>query len=135
MKKLYKQRSNTVFIINQKKIGINDVNQFLHNFDSHISSKDFRTWNSNNICCNLLLKIIIFGNIKSRKKLFNTIVKEVATQLHHTESVCKKKYLDMNLYNLYLENPKEFYKFSKKKKYNYLSYGENLFMNYLNSIC
>ena len=31
----------------------------------------------------------------------------------------------MNLYNLYLENPKEFYKFNKKKKYNYLSHGEN----------
>lgn len=135
MKKLYKQRSNTVFIINQKKIGINDVNQYLHQFDSHISSKDFRTWNSNNICCNLLLKNNIPETLNQRKKLFNNIVKEVATQLHHTESVCKKKYLDMNLYNLYLENPKEFYKFNKKKKYNYLSNGENLFMNYLISIC
>ena len=131
MKKLYKQRSNTVFIINQKKIGINDVNQYLHQFDSHISSKDFRTWNSNNICCNLLLKNNIPETLNQRKKLFNTIVKEVATQLHHTQSVCKKKYLDMNLYNLYLEKPNEFYKFSKKKKYSYLSNGENLLI----SIC
>ena len=68
----------------------------------------------NNICCNLLLKHNIPETLNQRKKLFNSIVKEVATQLHHTPICLQKKYLDMNLYNLYLENPNEFYKFSKK---------------------
>lgn len=136
MNKLYKQRKNTVFIINNKKIGINQVNSFLHSFNPNISSKDFRTWNSNNICSNLLLQQPNYPeSLNQRKKVFKDIVGEVAEKLHHTEAVCKKKYLDMNLYNMYLENPGEFYKLGKKRKYKYLSPGENLFMNYLHTIC
>lgn len=140
IKKIYKQNnnSNTIFYINDKNININDVNNFLKQFNKNISSKDFRTWNANKICCELLLKYKNQNfNYKERKKIFKNILTQVAQKLHHTESICKNKYLDMNLYNKFIEcdDKKYFFKFSSRKKYNYLSNGENLFMNYLHNIC
>jgi DNA topoisomerase-1 len=136
MKKIYKIRSNSVFSINNKQININDVNQYLQSFDKHISSKDFRTWNANIITINQLLKLnSIHDSFNKRKKVFKEIVKNTAIELHHTETICKQKYLMMDLYELYLENPDEFYKYSKKNKYKNLNNSENLFMNYLEKNC
>lgn len=129
MKKLYKQRKNTIFIFNQKKIGIKEVNQYLQSFNDNISSKDLRTWNANIITIHELLKLKLKIPVheKERKKVLNTIIKEkTAIELHHTPTVCKKEYLLYDLYEIFINNPKEFYKYGNNPK--------DLFLKYLNSI-
>ena len=130
MKKLYKQRKNTVFIIDDKRIGIQEVNHFLQQFDEHITSKNFRTWNANCITIEQLLplhKKVRDLSQNQRKKILNEKIKYTAHQLHHTVNVCKKEYLVMDLYTLFIEHPQEFYKLGNNKK--------DLFMHYLQQIC
>ena len=46
---------------------------------------------------------------KESDKLIKEIIKTIALRLHNTPTVSKKSYLDNNLVQIYLENPKSFW--------------------------
>jgi len=48
--------------------------------------------------------------IKETDKLIKNIIKNIAIRLHNTPNVSKKSYLDNNLVQIYLDNPRNFWK-------------------------
>ncbi len=105
-----------------------DINNFLNKYHLDITLKMFRTWAAN---CIFLEEIIknkkLFTEVansddskeiiqKKTEKLINEILKIIAIKLHNTPSVSKKSYLDDNLVQIYLKNPKSFWKKADKYK-------------------
>ena len=118
-KKLTKSKSKSskgLFNISNQQI-----NSYLKDFGD-FSSKNFRTWNANiEYIFNIQQVDEDFGRSGedvsdyNRKVLSNRAVDQVAEQLHHTSSVCKKKYIDKYLIDMYINDNAEFYKEFKIK--------------------
>ena len=97
------------------------INNYLKDFGD-FSSKNFRTWNANiEYIFNIQQVDEEFGKCEedvsdyNRKVLSNKAVANVAEQLHHTSSVCKKKYIDKYLIDMYINDTSKFYKDFKIK--------------------
>ena len=110
-----------------------DVNDFLNQYHPDITLKMFRTWGANYIFLEEIIKkkneFMEIANLKQLKnneiktkinnskekigresdKLIKEIIKTIAIRLHNTPTVSKKSYLDNNLVQIYLENPKSFW--------------------------
>ena len=123
----------------KKKINVSscDVNNFLKKY-GNFSSKDFRTWFANMY---FIDEVISFGNIPvsltDRKKYANLAIEKAANSLHHTVAISKKKYINMNLIEMYIESPTKFkniivknYKINGK-----LNPASNAFIEYLKKYC
>jgi DNA topoisomerase-1 len=105
-----------------------DINNFLNKYHEDITLKMFRTWSANCIFIEEIIKnkklFIEVANSNTTKeiiqrkteKLINEILKIIAIKLHNTPSVSKKSYLDDNLVQIYLKNPKSFWKKANKNK-------------------
>jgi DNA topoisomerase-1 len=105
-----------------------DINNFLNKYHEDITLKMFRTWAANCIFIEEIIKnkklFIEVANLDTSKeiiqrktdKLINEILKIIAIKLHNTPSVSKKSYLDDNLVQIYLKNPKSFWKKTNKYK-------------------
>ena len=83
-KKKYCTNSDNVFGISSK-----NVNDYLKNINSEITSKDLRTWNANN----LFLKYINDIDILKEKNPIKKSIEKVAENLHNTPAICRKSYL------------------------------------------
>ena len=113
-----------------------DINDFLNQYHPDITLKMFRTWGANYIFLEEIIKkkneFMEIANLKKMKndsnsnskskelnskekigkesdKLIKEIIKTIALRLHNTPTVSKKSYLDNNLVQIYLENPKSFW--------------------------
>lgn len=106
-----------------------DINNFLNKYHPDITLKMFRTWSANSIFLEEIIKnkheftevanlnkntsnISNTKKIIQRKteKLINEILKIIAIRLHNTPTVSRKSYLDNNLIQIYLKDPKLFWK-------------------------
>lgn len=67
-----------------------DVNGYLKQFHSDITSKDLRTWNANTLFIQYTKEAISNG-VKNAVK---AAIEKVSQQLHNTVAVCKKNYID-----------------------------------------
>ena len=67
-----------------------DVNEYLRQFHSDITSKDLRTWNANT----LFIKYAMEAAAGGAKNPVKRAIENVSLQLHNTVSVCKKNYID-----------------------------------------
>lgn len=70
-----------------------DVNTYLKQFDTSITSKDLRTWNANM----LFLQFVKEAIQNEEKNPMKAALKKVSEQLHNTSNVCIKNYIDPNI--------------------------------------
>lgn len=140
LKKRAKNKNEQVFYCKgEKKVYISstDVNSFLKEY-GNFTTKDFRTWYANIYFITELEKYgTIPSTITERKKNVRDVIKIVAEKLHHTVAISKKKYIDNNLIDLYLEHPR---KYKTLVLNNYKNNGaqnkaSNAFIQYMEQIC
>ena len=83
-----------------------DVNKYLQEYGNSITSKDFRTFNSNVRIIELLATDDPYKMTPNqRKKNLLQQVRIVAEEVHNTPAVCRKDYIDPEILALYLEHP------------------------------
>jgi DNA topoisomerase-1 len=114
-----------------------DINQFLYQYHPDITLKMFRTWGANFMFLEEIIKrrkdfaeiytintsTDLTTNKKSVKKervrkmilkesdkIITEIIQHIAIKLHNTPNVSRKSYLDNNLVEIYLSNPKSFWR-------------------------
>jgi DNA topoisomerase-1 len=120
-----------------------DINNFLKQYNPSITSKDFRTYQSNILLINSIRKLDInlFKSgtdkkskdklMRARKKSLISIIKEVSEIVHNTPAICKKDYMDSDILDLFIEKP-----ISYKAKF--ITPGNNtrtMFVNWLKKKC
>ncbi len=114
------------------------INQFLKGYHNTISVKMFRTWCANHTLLRGLLRLPLPKDEKKAKANINLIIRNCASEMHHTSNVSKSCYMNSEIINIYLQNPEIFYRIvSQFRKSN----GKlpsvdrllNLFLNYLRS--
>ena len=94
-------------------IDSSDVNEYLREASSSdFTAKDFRTWAGSVLACMTLRELEAFASETEAKKNIVQAIKEVATRLGNTPSVCRKCYvhpavLDCYLSGTMLEIPKK----------------------------
>ncbi len=85
-----------------------DVNEYLRGVtvksfpEAHFTAKDFRTWAGSVLACTLLRKFEGVSSESQAKKNVVAAIKEVASHLGNTPSVCRKCYVHPHVLNLYL---------------------------------
>lgn len=113
LQKLMKSKKNTddVFTYKKLKIKPEDINNYLREFGG-ITAKNIRTWDANMEFINFARKMKepLSDKVTQRKKQMKAVVEQVATKLHHTVAICKKSYLDTDLFEMMVEKPDKFTK-------------------------
>lgn len=136
LKRRAKNKNEQIFHYNgdnNRKIYVTsqDVNNFLKQY-GNITTKDFRTWYANVYFISATDKLGAIPNtITNRKKNVREAIKIIADKLHHTVAICKKKYIDNNLIDLYIEHP---IKYKRNVLDNYTN-AENAFIKYMKLKC
>ena len=125
--------------VNYRKISVNpsDVNDYLKQYGD-FTTKDFRTWFANLYFINEMVKLgSIPDTVTKRKKYAREGIKKAADSLHHTVAISKKKYISMDLIEMYIEHPQKFKKIVLKnyKKNGKLDKTSNAFIQYLKYYC
>lgn len=88
-----------------------DVNVFLREYGETITSKDFRTFQSNMILIDGLKTQDPNGmKITARKKVIKAIAEKVADIVHNTPAISKKDYIDPEIIDLYINHPVKYRK-------------------------
>ena len=109
--KLTKNKKNDESIFSYKDIKVRpeDINNYLRIFGG-ITAKSIRTWDANRefIKFARLMDEEVSDKITKRKKQLKALVEKVAHKLHHTVAVCKKSYLDTEIFETFVENPERF---------------------------
>lgn len=109
-----------------------DINNFLKQYGENITSKDFRTFQSNMLIIDAMRdKDPNAMKPTARKRALNEAVKQVAAIVHNTPAVCKHDYIDSEILELYIEHP-------VKYRSNFITPGSSsrvLFMNWLRKKC
>lgn len=141
LKDIYKVSRNNVFMYREegKKYNITsyDVNDFLKQYGD-FTSKDFRTWYANIYFINEIMALgEIPDKITHRKKYVREAIKNAAEKLHHTVAICKKKYIVMDMINMYIEHPG---RFKRRVVKNYHTKGKldaasHAFISFLEKYC
>lgn len=109
-----------------------DINNFLKSYGENITSKDFRTFQSNMLIIDLMRSVDPNGlKPTQRKKVLNDAVKQVAAIVHNTPAVCKKDYIDPEILQLYIDHPIKY----RSKFITGLSSARIMFMNWLKQKC
>jgi DNA topoisomerase-1 len=116
-----------------------DINNFLKEYNPTITSKDFRTFTSNILLINALRNTPVEDmkmgtNVKEKKKQANKrkkhvieAVKKIAEIVHNTPAICKKDYIDADIFQLFIDKPISY-------RANFISPGNNtriIFINWL----
>jgi len=127
-----------------KRINAKDVNGFLKEF-GEFTSKYFRTWIANVEFIDEIMKR--YGDLSNqkkkqlsttaRKKLLRESVVATAEKLYHTPAICKKSYVDDELWDLFLDTPGKFDNLIVKNYKNTkgLDASENAFSHFLRHKC
>ena len=84
------------------------INDYLKKYHKTLTVKMFRTWNANYILLKEILNYDIPEDDKGAKKNINSIVKKAAGNLHHSNHVSKKSYMNNEIIDLYMEEPMKF---------------------------
>lgn len=110
-----------------------DVNKFLRTYGETITSKDFRTFQSNMYLIDALKQAGDPNKLtrSQRKKLVVGVVKDVAERVHNTPAICKKEYIDSEIIDMYLDHPVKYRKMFVTPELN----SRLLFIKYLETIC
>ena len=116
-----------------------DINNFLKEYNPTITSKDFRTFTSNILLINALRDtpaedMKMGTDVKSKKKQANIrkkhvieAVKKIAEIVHNTPAICKKDYIDADIFQLFIDKPISY-------RANFITPGNNsriIFINWL----
>lgn len=132
LSKLIKTKKNNNDVFDYKKIKIKptDINNYL---PGKITAKNIRTWDANLEFINYAkkLKEPLNNKITIRKKQLKEVVEQVATKLHHSPAICKKSYLDTDLFEMLVEKPDKFTKMFLKKK----GSSDKLLIDYFQKKC
>lgn len=110
-----------------------DINNWLKSYHPNITSKMFRTFDTNILFIEFMRKHAINPTDLSdgqRKKVSIESLKVISGQINNTPTICKKEYLHIDLLTLFLEHPAKF----KKYFYGCLD-ARACFLNYLDKIC
>ena len=117
LSKLCKLYKNDMFLFqyydnktqNISRITEKHINDFLKKYHKGITVKMFRTWNSNYILLKELIRLKLPKDEKIAKKNVNMAIIKAAKQLHHTKAVSKSSYMNNEIIDIYINNPKYFY--------------------------
>lgn len=83
-----------------------DVNDYLKEYDPLITSKMFRTWDTNMMLIKRLGQTEPWKmTAPQRRRAVVAALKEVSNLVHNTPAISKKDYADPELIKLYLEHP------------------------------
>ena len=139
IKKLISGKKNTDYVFKYNSINSNsleiikciDINSWLKKYDPNITSKLFRTFDTNILFIELMQKKEDPMKLATskRKKNIVEVMKLISTQINNTPAIAKKEYLHVDLWTIYLEHP---------KKYKKLFHGCNAmkcFLTYLHGYC
>jgi len=108
-----------------------EINKWLKSYNENITSKAFRTWDTNILFIEYMrnkedtLKL----DKKKRKKNVIASLKVISCQINNTPTICKKEYLHGDLFELYIEHPKKY-----KKYFFGCTKAADCFINYLRDI-
>jgi DNA topoisomerase-1 len=84
-------------------IDSSDVNAYLREISAQdFTAKDFRTWAGSVAACALLRELEPFASATQAKKDLVGVIKDVASQLGNTPSVCRKCYVHPAVLDVYL---------------------------------
>lgn len=138
VKELLDEKTNKEHVFSYEEEGekfdikANDVNDFLRTY-ADITSKDFRTWYANIYFIDEIMKFKeIPEKISERKKNIKQAVEITSQRLHHTPAICKKKYIVVDILDLYVDHP---LKFKKLIANNYKGHADKAFLAYLEHYC
>ena len=106
-----KKRNDDIFTHKKYKVKPEDINNYLREFGG-ITAKNIRTWDANMEFINFARKMTepLDDKITKRKKQLKAVVEQVATKLHHSPAICKKSYLDTDLFEMMVDKPDKFTK-------------------------
>ena len=116
----------------KKVIRALEINNYLKAYDPVITSKMFRTWDTN-------VLFIEFMRDKEdptkmtqaqRKKLIVKAMESISTQINNTPAIAKKDYLHVDLWTMYLNHPKKY-----KRIFNTTKPAPDSFIDYLSDFC
>jgi DNA topoisomerase-1 len=107
-----------------------EINKWLKSYHENITSKAFRTWDTNILFIEYMRKEDPLKlTIPKRKKIVVSALKVISCQINNTPTICKKEYLHGDLFELYINHP---------KKYKQYFFGclkaSTCFMNYLKDV-
>lgn len=138
IKKLISHKKNTDYVFkyssdnnNTEVIKCIDINNWLKKYDPNITSKLFRTFDTNILFIELMQQKEdpVKLTTSKRKKNIVEVMKLISTQINNTPTIAKKEYLHQDLWTIYLEHPKKY------KKLFHDCNAMKCFLNYLNKYC
>jgi len=110
-----KKKTDNVFQYHEdgtwNNIKAKEVNIWLKNYAKDITTKAFRTYDTNIF---LIEKLRAYGEAKlkeseaKRKKTTNAAIKEISELVHNTLAICRKEYVHPEILKMYLKNPRKF---------------------------
>jgi DNA topoisomerase-1 len=109
-----------------------EINNYLKAYDPVITSKMFRTWDTNVLFIEQmrLHEDPTKTTIQQRKKIIIKSMKIISSQINNTPTIAKKDYLHVDLWNMYVDKPNKY-----KKLFNNKQQAITCFINYLNCFC
>lgn len=116
----------------EQVIKATEINKWLKGYDENITSKFFRTWDTN-------ILFIEAMNIRDdpnkiteskRKKNVVEVMAIVSGQINNTPAICRKEYLHADLAELYIQQPRKY-----TRHFFNCGSAKNCFIKYLELIC
>lgn len=84
-----------------------DVNDYLKVYDPVLTSKMFRTWDTNAMLIDLLPDPVPLTS-PARRRALVAVFRNISSRVHNTMAICRKSYADPDLAALYLEHPRKY---------------------------
>ena len=108
-----------------------EINKWLKSYHENITSKAFRTWDTNILFIEYMRNAEdpVKLTIQKRKKKVVSALKVISCQINNTPTICKKEYLHGDLFELYINHPKKY----KRYFFGCLK-SSTCFMNYLQDV-
>jgi DNA topoisomerase-1 len=105
----YQDQNKTLNIINSE-----DINHYLKELTKHpFSAKDFRTWVASR---ELFCRLLDFTHEEPTATYFKNAIKEVASLMGHTVTICKKSYIHPEILYWWQTGKLEHWKNNNQKK-------------------
>jgi len=81
-----------------------DVNNWLKEFNPSFTTKMFRTYRVNiKLIESLITEEANLPTLAKRKKYLKNVIESIASEFHHTVTICKKSYIYAPIIDMYLE--------------------------------
>lgn len=113
-------------------ITANEINNWLKSYHKDITSKMFRTWDTNLMFIEIMRthEDPVKLTTTNRKKNVIEAMKKISNQINNTPTVCKSQYLHIDLWTMYIDEPKTY-----KKYFNTDVSAKTSFVGYLKDYC